>query len=481
MSDEDVKLETKRFNENMRFASSSVDYKKVKSNVIKKYSIDQVNKALEDPIKNYKILQETSMYLSSISMTYRRLLSNFANMVNYDFMLKPTLALVTKTNKNNTLKSYCESASLIEKINPKNFKWMSQRLWEIGEIYLYKIEDKNGIIYKTIPEQICRISSVVDNSVCLYSIDLSSLSNKDLLATMPSEVQVIYERFVKKSIKPEELVDGKWYELTKNAVAMNAVDSFFPKGYPLLSPIFPSLLALEEQNRKITSDEEIDNLKIVHMKYEVDDDGASVIDPKLIEMFHSSVKKNLPSGCAVAATPLKLELFNTKNSQQATNYRKEANDIVFSSTGSSKELFNGDRNSNMAIQASITSDEIFALTVAQQFENYLNYELKQNKKTSYYLSKLLPTTRYNEGEYRRQCETSLSLSGNGNQLRYMAACSYSPLEAMTLLQVEKDLGISELFIPASNAYNSSSTTEKVTDNGRPSNSDTGGVSEGEGE
>lgn len=473
-----IDLEDKIFNENMRFARNSVDYKKVKSNTAKKYSIDQVIKALDNPVKNYKILQETSLYLLSTSMTYRRLLSNFANMVNYDFMLKPTLALVTKSNKDNNLKYYYESASLVEKINPKNFKWMSQSLWEIGELYLYKIEDKNGIIYKRMPEQICRISSVVYDSICMYSIDLSALKNKDLLDTMPQEIKDIYEKFVNKIINPNDLVDNKWYELNKNAVAFNAIDSFMVKGYPILSPIFPSLLALEEQNRKISSDEEMDNLKIIHMYYEVDDDGNSIIDPQIITSFHESVKANLPDGCTIATNPLKMDVYNTKNSQQVTNYRKETSDIVYSSVGSSRELFNGERNSNMAIELSTKADEIFAFTIATQFENYLNYELKQNKKTSYWLTKLLPTTHYNEGEYRRQCETSLSMTGNGNQLRYLASCGYTPLEAMTLLQIEKDLGIGDLFIPAMNGYNSS-LNGKLTDNGRPKNSESGNVAEEE--
>lgn len=463
------------FNKNLTFAKSSVDYKKVKSNTIKKYTIDQVIKALEDPVKNYKTLQETSLYLSSISMTYRRLLENFSSMVNYSFMLKPTVALITKKNKSNALKNYYDSAGLIEKIDPKNFKWMSKVLWEVGELYLYEIEDKNGIVYKRMPEQICRISSVVGNSISLYSIDLSTLSNKDLLATMPPEVQSLYERFTKKQIKDEELVDGKWYELTKNAVAFNAVDSFMVKGYPLLSPLFPSLMALEESNRRVTSDEEVDNLKIIHMQYEVDEEGNAKIDPMLITQFHNSVKENLPDGCCVSTNPLKMNVYNTKNSQQSTNYRKEIGDIVYSSVGSSRELFNGERNSNMAIEMSTKSDEIFALTVAKLFENYVNYKLNINKKTSYYQSKLLPITYYNEEDYQRRCETSLSFAGAGNMLRYMASLGYTPLEAMAQLQIERDLGLEDLFKPALNGYNAGA--DEVKENGRPSASENGDVAE----
>lgn len=476
MSEEDVRLEKVKFNEHIGFASHSTDYKGVKSNLIKKYDINAVINALENPVKNYKILQETSLYLSSVSMTYRRLLLNFSSMVNFDFMLKPTLQLASKSNKSNVLKNYYESANVVEKINPKNFKWMSKALWETGELYLYKIEDKNGIVYKRMPEQICRISSVVDNSVCLYSIDMSMLANKDLLATMPIEIQKEYERYVKKTIKPELLVDGKWLEITKNAVAFNIIDPFMIKGYPILSPLFPSLLALEGENRKIVSNAEVDNLKIVHMKYEVDEDGNSIIDPKLIVQFHEALKQGLPSGCAVSTNPLNLLVHNTKNQSQSVNYRKESKDIVYSSVGTSNEIFNGERSSNMAIEVSTKSDEIFALSIASQFENYLNYELKKNKKTSYWLAKLLPITHYNQTEYQRKCETSLSLTQNSNMLRYQASCGYTPLEAMALLQAEKDLGIGELFVPAMNGYNVSSN-----DNGRPTNESSGSVAEGEGE
>lgn len=478
---EKTNLEKKIFSENMSFARNSVNYNKPKkSNGSRKYTVEQVIKALDNPVRNYKILQETSLYLLSNSMTYKRLLSNFSNMVNYDFMLKPTLALVLRNNKNNLLKYYYDSANVVEKVNTKNFRWMGQALWEVGELYLFEIEGDNGIIYKRMPEEICRISSVVDNAICKYSIDLSRLSNADLLATMPREIQDIYSKYTKKQIKEDLLVEGKWYELNDNAIAFNAIDPFMVKGYPLLAPIFPSLLALEEQNRKITSDEEVDNLKIIHMEYEVDEEGNSVIDPKLIEIFHQSVKDNLPEQCCVATNPLKMSVHTTKNSQQSINYRKETGDIVYSSVGSSRELFNGERNSNLAIDASIKSDEIFALMVANQFENYLNYKLKSKKKTSYWITKLLPTTYYNANEYKRQCETSLSFSGNGNQLRYLASCGYSPLEAMALLQVEKDLGINELFNPALNAYNSSSS-DITTENGRPSSSDIGEIAENEGE
>lgn len=463
----------------LAFAKNSVDYKQSSTNSKGKFhSTDKVIKALQDPIKNHKVLQEVSMYLSANSLTYRRLLNNFANMVNFDFMLTPKLQLLSKNSKNLTMKSYLESASIIEKINPKfNFKWMNRIIWELGEVYLYKIEDKKGIIYKRMPEQLCRISSVIENSLSLYSIDLSLLSNVELLSTMPSDIQELYEKFSNKQIPQEMLVEGKWYELTENAIAFNGIDSFLPKGYPILAPLFPSLLSLEESNRRVSTDEEIDNLKIVHMLYDVNEDGASVIDPEILTQFHQSVKDNLPEGCCVATNPLKLSVHNTKNSQQSVNYRKEIGDIVYSSVGSSKELFNGERNSNMAIDVSIKSDEVFALSQVSIFENYLNYELSKVKKTSFYGVKMLPTTHYNMNAYKKECETSLSLSGNGNYLKYLACCGYSPLDAMGLLQIEQELGLSEMFMPASNAYNTS-TDDSV---GRPSGEEKGEINEREGE
>lgn len=474
-------MNTDKFSKELAFAKMSMDYKQSKEMKGKKYSKEQIERALLDPAKNYKTLQEVSLYLLSNSMTYRRLIVNFAHMVNYDVMLKPTSNMLFKKGKFDYKKSYYESALLIEKINPKfNFKWIAEYLYSVGEIYLYKVEDKKGILYKKLPEQICRISSVED-SVCLFSIDLTALNNADLLATMPPEIQNIYKRFTEKKIKKEDLVDGKWYELTKNAIAFNAIDSFLPKGYPVLSSVFPSLNSLEDLNKKVADDEKIDNLKIVHMKYDVNEEGSSIIPPEYITAFHQSVKDNLPPGCAVNTSPLEFNVYTTKNtSQQGTNYRQEMNDVVYGSIGSSRELFNGQRNSNQAIDASIKSDEIFALKIAGMFENYLNYELKKNKKTSYFAAKILPTTYYNVNEYKRQCETSLSLSGNGNQLRYLACCGYSPLEALSLLELENNMKIQELFTPALSSYNTS--TENLTSEaGRPSAEDNGEILEREGD
>lgn len=482
---DDINIEKEvkeKFAKNIRFAQNSVDYKRNKVLTGKKYSVDAVIKALENPVKNYKVLQETSIYLLSNSMTYRRLINNFSNMVNFDFMLKPTLALINKTKHNTSMKNYYDSANLVESINPKNnFRWMNQVLWEVGELYLYKVKlGKSNIVYKRMPEDLCRISSVIDNSICLYSIDLQTISSSsDIMSTMPDEIQKLCGKFKNKTISKDLLVDNRWYELTENAIALNAIDSFLPKGYPLLAPLFPSILALEEQNRKITTDSEIDNLKIIHMQYEVDEEGNSIIDPTVITQFHESVKKNLPDGACVATNPLKMNVYTTKNTQQVTNYRKETNDIVFNSVGSSKELFNGERSSNNAIDASIKSDEILAFTIARIFENYINYELAQDKKTSYWKSKLLPITRYNESEYRKQCETSLTMSKNSNILRYLASCGYTPLESMGLLQIENELDIGKLFIPAATGYNSNSS--ESSDTGRPSKESEGEVAENEGE
>ncbi len=470
------KIKKENFNKSMNFATHSVDYVRSKDNKAKKYSVTQITKALEDPVKNYKLLQETSLYLANRSFTYRRLLSHFSNMVNFDIMLVPTVNLVTRKNKSLANRNYYESANLLDRMNHRHtLKWINESLWKMGEVYIYEIEDKDGIVFKKMPEQICRISSVISNSVCLYSIDLSTLSNVDLLATMPLEIQKLYEKFVNKSIPTEKLVDGKWYELTDNAVAFNIVDPFLHKGYPMLSPIFPSLLALEESNDTVSEDEELDNLKIIHMTYDVDDTGSSIIDPSLITQFHAAVKENLPEGCCVATNPLKMSVHTTKSANQSTNYRTELQDVVYSSVGSSKELFNGTRNSNMAISVSTKADEVFALSKIGIFENYINYKLQKGKKTSCYSCKILPTTHFNISDYKRECETSLSITGNGNQLRYLACCGYSPLEAMGLLDVEEVLGVSDKFRPALNGYNTS--TEGLTENGRPSNEDSGEVVE----
>lgn len=476
MSEIEVNLEEKKLRQHQRFASDSVSAKVNTNYKAKSYDINRIQTALEDPIKNYKILQEVSEYIYNLNGTYQRLLKDIAFMPEYDCILTPK---VLKMNKNTKQRTYFEAALLIDKINPKStFKRLGQKLLKYGELYIYEIEDTDSIMYKEMPVDMCMVTSI-ENGICKYSINLDVLKNKDILATMPKDIQKIYEKYAKGSIKKELLLENKWYELEKNAYAFNFIDPFLPKGYPPLSYLFKGLTALDKMTNKLLLDEEVEALKIVHNYFPLDENGDPTLEPELARLYHESVKANLPENVTIATTPLKMEVHSFQGNNKQTNYRQEALDNVYQSAGVSKEKFSGERNSNQAIAISTQSDEMIALELVRIFEPYLNYKLRQNKKTSGWKVKILENTYYNKSDFFREAKEAAS--SGGSRFVFMGSCHLSPLETLTIRQAEIDMDMDDLLTPLMNGQNTSSKLIEDKKNGRPSAKDNGEIAEGEGE
>ena len=167
-------------------------------------------------------------------------------MPTFDCMLYPMDVDSKKaTSGEKLMKSYQETAQYLERLNPKyNLGWMIDRLLQDGELYLYKIEDSNGILLQEIPNNYCKVTSRINDTILLYGIDLSKLTDNNILA-FPNEIQLIYKKYKNGSLKKDKLIDGKYYELTKNVIAFN-LDRNSSKGVPYYCTIFDDLMELED-------------------------------------------------------------------------------------------------------------------------------------------------------------------------------------------------------------------------------------------
>lgn len=475
MSKQEVNLEQKKFQEHQKFARDSVSNNVNTYYKSKAHDLDKINKALEDPVKNYKALQEVSEYIYHVGGVYQRIIQDTAFMPEYDCMLTPKG--INKMKPTTRRKTYLEAAMIVDKVNPKHtFKGFGLKLLRFGELYIYEIEDEDTIVYKQMPPEICRISSI-ENGLCKYAINLDALKNKNLLATMPKDIRKLYEKYQNKSIKEDKLIDKKWYELEKNAFAFNFIDPFLPKGYPPLSHLFKGASALDRMTNKLLSDEEVEMLKVIHNKIPTNDEGELLIDPEIASKYHYSVKENLPKNVTIATTPLEMKSISFQGNNKQTNYRQESLDSLYQNAGVSKEKFSGERNSNQAIKISTMADEMVALQLVRIFEPYLNYKLRQNKKTSNWRVKILDNTYYNKSDYFRDCKEAAS--NGSSRLKFMASCGLSPSESLMLREVENDLGLDELLTPLLNGQNTSSKLIEDSKTGRPKAEDDGDVPESE--
>lgn len=442
-----------------------------------KYSADRIIEFLENPSKNAQLLQEVSLWLYYNSGIYNRLVNNYAGMNRYDMYLYPIIssrfASKKKNEKNKAdklIKEYLNVANYLEKYSYKsNYRNVGTNLIIQGEVYLFRVEDNEGIIEKQIPSEICKISKVINDGLYKYSININKLSDKDYYSMMPIQLQNLYDDH-KKGILDKKLYVDSTYVLVqdKEAICLSLNNNISTKSIPLMSYLFPSLVRLMDEETDEIVENKANNLKLVHQKYEIDDEGESKIAEIDLKKMHNSAKSNLPYGVCINTNPLDVTVHTLQRtgSVNATN-RQTLTELVYNNAGVNSEIFNGNNSNNQAIITGTNADEIYCDTLNDAFENYTKYMIKQKSKNPLWMPRLVRNTKYNE---QKIFEEALKCGTVGlSRLKLMACQHYSPLEAITLLDFETDSGIDELFIPLATSYTQSSNDNE--EGGRPKNKD----------
>lgn len=461
MSEIDKQEEKKVFARS--FAKESVSLKQPTYKSPSRIDKTTLLRYLENPYRNASKLQEASIYLKNTNGIYNRILKYYSNMPTFDHLLYPYEIDSKKKsgNADKLLKSYNEVALFMDKINPKyNFRWWYQKLLECGELFVFKLEDSNGIVWKEMPNDMCRISSF-ENGISRFAMDLSKLNNQAVYDTMPKEIQSLGDKFKNGSIKADKLQDNSWYELEKNAYAFNIIAPFLSKGFPPFSYLFDGLMYVDEMKNLQFENAENENLKIIHQKVPMDDEGELLIDYDLIAEYHEATKRNLPKGIAITTNPLDVNAVTLmRTGSQFVNHRNDALNSLYDDAGINADLFNGNSKSNEAIASGIKIDEMITFEVIGMFENFLNFEISSNKKSSMWRVKMLNITNFSrENEIKIARE---NLAFGGSRFHALSTCGYTPLQALNVLKGEQALGIDSIMVPAQSSH-----TMVGDDGGRP--------------
>lgn len=472
------KKEIEEFNKHMRFANASVHYNNPSETSASNsaLSLDTIQTALSDPYANIPFLQQVSKVLYYSNGIYTRIIEEFTNIPMYDLYMTPTsiLGFSGKTNAIDKLnKEYEQIAQQVEKINYKyNFKWFGRMLLLLGELYLYKVEDNSGIFYKMIPNDICRISGIMENNIYKYSIDLSKLSNAELLSTMPMPIQKLYEKYENGSLNGDEKLVENYYHLEENeAVAFLFDDgNTRTKGVPPLCYLFDKIFRINEIEDADLESSAVDNLKIVHQKAPTNDEGELLMDIDILGQYHQATKRGLPKGVAITTNPLQMEVFTLQRQANANlTTTQRAYESVYTASGVNSELFNGDRSSNESVINSIKTDEMVVDRFNLIFCNFLNYEIKNKKRNAMWKVEMVRNTYFNKKDIQQSAREDIVIGAS--KLRYLATLGHTPLTSLGLMMYESQMSLEQCFRPVQSAYNGGGTE----DTGRPSNEENGEV------
>ncbi|MDE3460867.1 hypothetical protein PV485_16660 [Clostridioides difficile] len=430
---------------------------------LRSISRDKLRKALSNPyqISNTDILQDASMILKATSGTYRRVLNLISNMNTFDHILYPKDISRLKTKEKIT-KAYMNSASQLEKYNIKfTSAWITEKVLELGEVYLYKIEDNSGMVLQQIPAKFCMIT-MIENNVMRYAINIKKLTDKNIIS-FPEEIKNIYKKYKSNLLTREELIDNTYFQLSDKAVAFN-YDLDSVKGVPFFCFIFDDLMELEDMKDLKITNAVIESIKLIHQKIPFGKNDEPLVDLNLIPIYHNSTKANLPKGTAITTNPLELETHTLSDGKSKINdYVKEAKEFIFDNAGINTALLNSDKINNESILNGIIADSLIPMRIQQMIENWVNFELNKDKKANLFNMKFIGTTHFNKMNLSKQYREDMGYGGSKSL--FIASTGFTPLQAINTLQAEKLMGFDEFLIPQQTSHTQSS--------GRPDKSDIG--------
>lgn len=437
------------------------DKTKIQSPLVR-YSLDDINRWLQNPITNEENLRKLSNYLYDNHPTYKLIVRYMALLPTYAWQL----SIDTSSGKKDKIKKdYMKALNYIEKLNLK-FELMKASLiaYKNDFFFGYEIETDNSYFILPLDSKYCKISSV-EEGIYNFSFNFQYFNTyKEELDLFPNEFKVKYRQY-------EINKDNAWIELdpSKTICIKTNIDTQY--ALPMFSGMFPSLYELEEY-KKIKKDRaKNENYLLLHQQIPMDEKNPDLnkflIDLELASYFHQEAGESLPDGIELITSPMELTAVKTEKNKNDNDYVTEAMREVYNDGGISQFLFNSDKNTSIGLSKSVNTDEQLCFALLRQMETWMNRKLKYKFPSLKLKFSFLDVTIFNKSDmadmYLKQAQFGLPV-----KLEIAAVHGMTPLDVVNKANLENDiLGLHELLIPLSSAHTQTSDDE----GGRPTKSD----------
>lgn len=427
------------------------------------FTRDSVRRALANPYENISTLQQVSSILRASNGIYAKMLIYNSTMLTNNHMITPTSA-GSANSKEKMLKAYEDVSNFVNKYSIKKTAcWIYDRVLEQGELYTYKIEGKTQHIIQEFPAQLCKITAIEDN-VKRFAINLNSISS-DAINYMPAEIQNAYKLFKSNKLSKDKLIDNSYYQVSDKGTAFS-LEKQQSKGIPFYCSVFDDLMELEDMKDLKSENAVIESTKLIHQRLPIDKEtGKVLMDMSVAKTYHNATKANMPKGTAITTNPLELETFSLSDgSSKLDNDIYQAMENAFDTAGINSEVFNGKKNSNMAITSGLVVDSLLPKRLQMLVEDWMNFELSKYKKNGIvWKFKFIDSTHFDREE--RVMKARENMAYGGSRFEFLACQGYDPLEGINLLKAEQLLGLDEIMIPQQTSHTMSGSTNDK--GGRP--------------
>ena len=434
---------------------------KIQSPMIR-YSLDDINRWLQNPVQYEEQLRTLSNYLYDTNPTYKIVVRYMALLPMYAW----TLSIDTSSgNVDKIKKNYMKAVQQVDKMNLK-FEMLKASLVAYKNDYFfgYEIENKDSYFIMTLDNKYCQVSSI-ENGIYNFAFDFSFFDK------FPHELPLYPEEFRLKYRMYKDNIHDKWIELEsmKTVCFKTNIDTRY--ALPMFSGMFPSLYDLEQYKQMKKDRAENENYLLLHQKVPMDEKSGEInkilLDADLMNFFHEAASENLPDGIDVITSPMEITAVKTEKTKNDNDYVNEAMREVYNDGGISQFLFNSDKNTSIGLSKSINTDEELAFSLLRQMETWVNRKLNQMFSTLKLKFKFLNVTVFNQKEVAEQY-LKMAQYGMPVVSDIMATLGYSTLDVMNKATLENDvLGLHDMLRPLASSHTQTNDSE----GGRPQSSE----------
>jgi len=457
---------------NMEFAKSfskqSINYLKklYGASTTRNITSEQVKKYTERPYDNADNLQAAMNYIMHSNGMINEFLYYKADMLMLDHWL---LCIDTSKYKDYDKydKAYCRAVQELRKYNIKfNVSWMIRRLIRDGELYIYKQADSEGITFLPIPNKFCQISSA-KGAVQNYSFNIDAM-NDELIQAFPDDIQNIYDKKKKGSLKKDKNYKDGYYPLDKTKAYAFSLEYLMPKSVPYYTSLLTTLFRLTESEDIDSDNAEVDNFKLIQMIIPTDKNTGEVLanGDEAADYFYDT-KQEIPRRIGFVGLPYELKGITLGDvNNKDLDYSNKLRDSAYDSAGISTEMFNSERSNTQAVVYSQITDSILGFELLKQFKAFLNEDFKSNNALKNFEICFLETTRYNYLEVQNSMMSNVTTYNS--KLQMLASQQLEPYQAYNVIKQEELMDLNNKLLPMVTSHTMTGDETNNDTGGRPS-------------
>lgn len=432
-----------------------------------RYTKEQILSYMQSPTSNEQNLRKASIYMWDASSQYRRLITYYAMLPRWDYLIAPMNFDSSNVKPDSFRKQYLKVQQKIELMNLKHELEKSAKITlRDGVMYGAIWQNKTSFYVQRINPDYCSLTSLVDGT-WVYSVDMSKIKESQL-NLYPPEFTTMYNTYRSTGQKYQEVpLDICW--------CLKADETTLTYSIPPWSSTLPMLYDIETYKSLQETATKIANYKLLGMKIPLNEDGTPKFDWGLADKYYQQLCRLLPPYVGAFVSPMDTESFEFEKSGNTSDVDtvSRAEEQYWFNTGTSA-LLHGSNTSNTAgaLKLSIVSDEQIMFSFVNQAERLINRILKNISGTIKFQLRFLPTTVYNQGDQVKLLKEAATLGIPGSKSAYAAAIGIHQAELSGLAYLENEMLDSDSWTPLNSSYTSSG-------GGRPAQDDTALDAEGE--